>query len=224
MLPSSLIALCSAASPPQCHKISMSLFDNLWADSAQSPDVAKALDAICCEGGWDVKCTIGQTAARDLRSRIEDRSGGALPSTLLDSTSSDVGIQFSVAFEPQGTVRLLSSSRFLSTTTADDGVGVASSIESGCWKVTSTDDDDVPTALRWRLECDGIRVGGESLVPEGPVYFNALTTAERRRRGVDPGSGRVTIREDSSVLSALFGTRGLIEEFKTVGSFAITPR
>ena len=100
MLPSSLIALCSAASPPQCHKISMSLFDNLWADSAQRPDVAKALDAICCEGGWDVKCTIGQTAARDLRSRIEDRSGGALPSTLLDSTSSDVGIQFSVAFEP----------------------------------------------------------------------------------------------------------------------------
>ena len=47
---------------------------------------------------------------------------------------------------------------------------------------------------------------------------------ERRQRGLDVGNGRVAIREDSSMLSALFGTRGLIEEFKTIGRFEIKRR
>ena len=67
-------------------------------------------------------------------------------------------------------------------------------------------------------------MGDDVIVPPGPLYFNAFTTAERRQRGLGRGSGRVTIREDSSMLSAFFGTRGLIEEFKTVGRFEITPR
>eukprot|EP00966_Prymnesium_polylepis_P258499 5971030-Prymnesium_polylepis.1 len=113
----------------------------------------------------------------------------------------------------QGAVRLLSSSRYLSTST-----------ETGTWKVVSTDDDEVPTAIRWSLQSAEIAVGGDTFVPHGPVFFNAFTTAERRQRGLDVGSGRVAIREDSSLRSSLFGTRALIEEFKTVGSFAITPR
>lgn len=141
------------------------------------------------------------------------------------STSSDVGLQFGVAFdlEPgldagsraaaQGTVRRLGSSRFLSISEA-----------TGSWRVTSSDDDEVPTAIRWSLECSEVAVGDDVIVPPGPLYFNALTTAERRQRGLGKGSGRVAIREDSSMLSALFGTRGLIEEFKTVGRFEITPR
>ena len=88
----------------------------------------------------------------------------------------------------------------------------------------AADDDEVPTAMRWSLQCAGVEVGGDTIVPPGPLYFNALTTAERRQRGLDIGSGRVVIKEDSSLLSAIFGTRGLLEEFKTVGRFEITPR
>ena len=200
----------------------MGLFDMLWPSS---PAVAAAVEAICCEGGWDVRCTLGSSAARGLRSRAEDRSGGLLPAAMQGSDSGDVGIDFSVAFDlergrdpgsrftARGAVRLLSTSRYLSAST-----------EASTWKVVSTDDDEVPTAIRWSLQSGEIAVGGDTFVPQGPVYFTAFTTAERRQRGLDVGSGRVTIREDSSVLSALFGTQGLIEEFKTVGSFAITPR
>eukprot|EP00966_Prymnesium_polylepis_P194924 4518300-Prymnesium_polylepis.1 len=180
----------------------MGLFDMLWPSS---PAVAAAVEAICCEGGWDVRCTLGSSAARGLRSRAEDRSGGLLPAAM----HAGVGSRFMA----QGAVRLLSTSRYLSAST-----------EASIWKVVSTDDDEVPTAIRWSLQSGEIAVGGDTFVPQGPVYFTAFTTAERRQRGLDVGSGRVTIREDSSVLSALFGTQGLIEEFKTVGSFAITPR
>ena len=201
----------------------MGLFDTLWPNS---PAVAATVLAICCEGGWDVKSTIGSQAARGLRSRAEDRSGGRLPVAMQESNSGDVGIQFAVAFdlEPgrdpgsrskaQGTVRLLSTSRYLSTEPE----------ELGSWKVTSADDDEVPTAIQWRLQCTEITVGGDTFVPKGPVYFNAFTTAERVARGLDAGSGRVTIREDSSFLSGIFGTRSIIEEFKTVGKFEISPR
>ena len=90
---------------------------------------------------------------------------------------------------------------------------------------STVDDDEVPTSIRWCLQCSSeVAVGGDILVPQGPVYFNAFTTAERRQRGLDAGCGRVTIREDSSLLSALFGTRGLIEEFATVGRLEIKPR
>ena len=71
--------------------------------------------------------------------------------------------------------------------------------------MTSTDDDEVPTAIRWRLDSAEIAVSGDVFVPSGPLYFNAFTTAERRARGLDVGSGRVAIRQDSSALSALFG-------------------
>ena len=203
-------------------RVTMGLFDVLWPSS---PAVAATVEEICRKDGWDVVCTLGLQAAQGLRSRAEDRSGSPLPAALQASTSGDVDIQFAVAFDlelgldpgsrsmAQGTVRLLSTSRYLSM-----------SAETGAWKVTSTDDDEVPTAIRWNLRSTQIAAGGDTLVPEGPLYFNALTTAERRRRGLDVGSGRVAIREDSSVLSQIFGTRGLIEEFKTVGRLRITPR
>ena len=217
------VAMLDARAAVLPRRVSMGVLDDtLWPSS---PAVATTVEAICREAGWDVRCTLGLQAAQGLRSRAEDRSGGPLPVALQESTSADVGIQFAVAFdlEPgldpgsramaRGTVRLLSTSRYLVT-----------SAETASWKVTATDDDEVPTAMRWSLQCAEVAAGGDVFVPEGPVYFNALTTAERRQRGLDTGSGRVTIREDSSLLSAFFGTRGLIEEFKTVGRFEIKPR
>ena len=212
-----------AAALPPC-RARMGLIDELLWPS--SPAIATTVNAICADAGWDVRCTIGPEAARTLRSRAEDRSGAPLPDELQESAAGDVGITFSVAFDleagrdagsrsrAQGAARLLSTSRFLS----------ASAAPGATWKVTSTDDDEVPTAIRWRLDSAEIAVSGDVFVPSGPLYFNAFTTAERRARGLDVGSGRVAIRQDSSALSALFGTRGLIEEFKTVGRFEISSR
>ena len=125
-----LLASCLAVSPappglrsPPC-RVSMGLSDILWPSS---PAVAATVGAICSEDGWEAKCTLGPQAARSLRSRAEDRTGGLLPEALQGSTSGDVSIQFSVAFdlEPgrdpgsrsraRGAVRLLSTSRYLST-------------------------------------------------------------------------------------------------------------
>jgi hypothetical protein len=219
------VATIDARATVRCRaEMHMGMLDELFWPS--SPAVATTVAAICREDGWDVRCTLGLQAARGLRSRAEDRSGGPLPAAMQESTSADVGVQYSVALdlEPgrdpgsramaQGTLRLLSTSRYLEE-----------SAETATWKVTSTDDDEVPTSIRWCLQCSSeVAVGGDILVPQGPVYFNAFTTAERRQRGLDAGSGRVTIREDSSLLSALFGTRGLIEEFATVGRLEIKPR
>lgn len=200
------------------------LNDLLWPSS---PAVAATVNDICCEDGWSVRCTLGVQAASSLRSRAEDRSGAPLPAVTQASAAGDVEIRFGVAFdlEPgsdpgsrsktQGTVRLLSESRFLSM----------SSPETGSWTVTSRDDDEVPTSIRWTLRCSEVTVSGDTLMPEGAtLYFTALTTAERRQRGLDVGNGRVAIREDSSMLSAVFGTRGLIEQFKTIGRFEIKRR
>ena len=202
----------------------MGLFDILWPSS---PAIAATVDDICRDDGWEVRCTLGVQAARSLRSRAEDRTGAPLPAAMQASTEAvDVGLQFSVAFdlEPgadagsrsrtQGSTRLLSESRYLSISPA-----------TGTWQVTSRDDDEVPTAIRWCLQCAEVAASGETIVEEGAtLYFTALTTAERRQRGLDVGNGRVAIREDSSMLSALFGTRGLIEEFKTIGRFEIKRR
>ena len=205
------------------HVPRMGLFDVLWPSS---PVIAATVEDICRADGWDVKCTIGLQAASGLRSRAEDRTGAPLSASIEQSTAGDVGLQFSVAFdlEPgadpgsrfttQGNARLLSESRYLSTSPA-----------TGTWQATSRDDDEVPTAIRWSLQCAEVTVSGGTVVADGTtLFFTALTTAERRERGLDVGNGRVAIREDSSMLSALFGTRGLIEEFKTIGRFEIKRR
>mmetsp|Transcript_34829 Transcript_34829/g.68560 ORF Transcript_34829/g.68560 Transcript_34829/m.68560 type:complete len:229 (-) Transcript_34829:210-896(-) len=190
----------------------MGPIDAFWP---RSPAVAECVEAICREDGWDIRCTLGFEAARGLRSRVEDKTGSLLSAAVRESTSGDVGLQFAVAFDlesgsdpgsrsrSRGTVRLLGTSRYLSTSSATSD-----------WKVTARDDDDVPTAIRWRLHCTDLVVGGSALVQEGPLYFDAFTTTERKRRGLEVGCGRVVVREGW----------GLIEKFETVGRFKITPR
>jgi hypothetical protein len=62
----------------------MGMLDELFWPS--SPAVATTVAAICREDGWDVRCTLGLQAARGLRSRAEDRSGGPLPAAMQEST------------------------------------------------------------------------------------------------------------------------------------------
>ena len=65
---------------------------------------------------------------------------------------------WAAAFHP-GSVRLLSPSRFLS---ADGDARLP-----GFWSVDATDDEDVPTAIRWRLSCTGLSSGDNTVLPEG---------------------------------------------------------
>ena len=110
---------------------------------------------------------------------------------------------------PQGTVRLLKPSRYFA--------------ELGFWKVDADTDDGVPQALQWRLQSNegGLVVGGQTLLPEGPVYFNALCR-EDSRCGWQLADGRVTVKEDIGVNAGIFNARGILAEFKIVGIFGVS--
>jgi len=88
----------------------------------------------------------------------------------------------------------------------------------------------VPTAVKWRLFCSGLSSGGSTVLPEGPLYFNALVEDRRRSpddaEGVRPlslGGGRLTVKEDVGV-NTIFQARGILAEFKLVGRFDVSPR
>lgn len=131
-------------------------FKSLWAPEPEPSPLAEStvLD-VCRADGWDIKCTIGPDIAREL--------GGTGALAKLQS-GADVRLDYSVAFileagysPPQGTLQLLSPSRFLSTSTAEEEArlappGESPKIAKGFWTVDSTDDNDVPTAVRWRME------------------------------------------------------------------------
>ena len=184
---------------------------NLWAEEPASPQVAATISGLCWPGGWTVRCSVGSEVAREL---------GGTGTLSKEEATGTLGLDFAVAFSvdegfepPQGSVRLLTPSRFLST----DGR------LPGFWSVDATDDDDVPTAIRWRLACTGITSGDNVVIPEGPLYFNALVEERRRSpddapeaRPVSLGSGRLTVKEDIGV-NTLFQSRGILAEFKLVG-------
>lgn len=208
---------------------------NPWAELPVSADVAETVAGICRPDGWSVRCTLGSQPAREL---------GGTGTLAKGEASSTVGLDYSVRFEleegydpPQGTVSLLSASRLLSTSTAAEeaaaaAAGTRPAVAKGFWSVDATDDEDVPTAIKWRLQCVGIESGGVTIVPEGQIYFNALV-GERRAlpgeesaegtRPISLGSGRVTVKEDVGV-NTIFQARGILAEFKLVGSFDAAPR
>ena len=208
---------------------------NPWAELPVSAAVAETVAGICRPDGWSVRCTLGSQPARDL---------GGTGTLAKGEASSTVSVDYSVRFElekgfdpPQGTVSLFSSSRLLSTSTATEEAAAAAggtrpAVAKGFWSVDATDDDDVPTAVRWRLQCAGIESGGVTIVPEGQIYFNALV-GERRplpgeqvgstARPISLGDGRLTVKEDVGV-NTIFQARGILAEFKLVGSFDASPR
>ena len=87
-------------------------------------------------------------------------------------------------------------------------------------QVDADDDDGVPQQLQWRLKtCEGgLCLGDQTLVPEGPLYFNALCTtiSGDEQDGdicgggdvtVELGDGRLTVKEDVGVDVGLFQVR-----------------
>lgn len=194
-----------------------SWWDALWAAPQASESVGQTVAAVCREDGWDVRCTLGAQVAREL--------GGTGALAKQKTAASNVGLDFSVAFEqdegfdpPQGTVRLLSQSRLLASSTVEEEAaraepGEKPAVAKGFWTVDTTDDEEVPTSVRWRLQCAGITVGDDELVPPGPLYFNALVAQQppdstaARTCPVSLGSGRVTVKEEIGV-NAVFRARG----------------
>ena len=221
LLPPTLLLLSHRRLPPPPPiTLSAAPWWNLWAEEPASPEVASTISGLCRPGGWKVRCSIGSEVARGL--------GGTGTLSKGDGTGT-LGLDFDVAFSvdegfepPQGTVKLLSTSRLLS---ADGGDRLP-----GFWSVDATDGDDVPQNIRWRLFCTGLSSGDSTVVPEGPLYFNALIEERRRTPGdasearpIALRSGRLTVKEDISV-NTIFQSRGILAEFKLVGSFDAGPR
>ena len=77
------------------------------------------------------------------------------------------------------------------------------------------------TEVQWRLQsAEGLTLGGQTLLPPGPIYFNALCTV-LPSGGVALEKGRITVKEDIGVNAGLFQGRGILAEFKVVGSFEV---
>ena len=84
------------------------------------------------------------------------------------------------------------------------------------------------TVMRaWREEADGRKA--RSLRVAVPV--GTLVEEGRRAPGDDEaarpialGRGRVTVKEDIGVNTGIFQGRGILAEFKLVGSFDVSPR
>ena len=80
-------------------------------------------------------------------------------------------------------------------------------------------DDGVPQQVQWRLqtsEAEGLVLGGDTLCPAGPVYFNALFKAAN---GGSLERGRITVKEEIGQDFGIFNAKGILAEFKIVGTF-----
>ena len=84
---------------------------------------------------------------------------------------------------------------------------------------------DLPFQLQLRLGTvaeDGLVASGDTLIPPGAVYFNARCERREDGLGVRLSDGRITVKEEIGA-NGLFQARGILAEFKIVGTFECTP-
>ena len=151
-------------------------------------------------------------------SRLRSRSRSHR-SQLARAQSSTATLDIATAFSrdegfdpPQGSVTLLRDSRFLASS-------------QGFWKLESDDDDGVPQTVQWRLRTSeqGLTLGDSVLVPPGPLYFNARCSWDEVGGVLRLGDGRLTVKEDIGVDAGIFKAKGILAEFKIVGTFTCDP-
>ena len=205
------LLLLAPSAAPRAGMPRMGFFDWLLPDydaEGLSPEAIAAVEDICRPSGWDVKCEIGSEVARSVGGSGQLASGPASGTAVLDLRlcfALDKGYS-----PPQGPVRLARSSRYFS--------------EVGFWKVDADTDGGVPEQVQWRLQTldDGLVLGGQTLVPPGPCYFNMLyTPADGDGAGGGGGSlekGRITVKEEIGVNTGIFQAKGILAEFKIVGT------
>jgi hypothetical protein len=67
-----------------------------------------------------------------------------------------------------------------------------------------------------------MRLGDDVLVPPGPMYFNARCEWKEGRLALY--DGRLTVKEDVGIDVGLFKAKGILAEFKIVGTFECVAR
>ncbi|EOD12336.1 hypothetical protein EMIHUDRAFT_104216 [Emiliania huxleyi CCMP1516] len=192
-------------SPPRAPPARLNWLADLFSPVAADSAAAELVLSELCEPEWAIRCELGAAVASSLG------GSGSLARGRTDA-STDVRLDCGVRFEidagfdpPQGTVRLARPSRLLAA--------------EGFWKISETDDRDVPKAISWRLQSTGIRAGEEELVPPGPLYFNALLEGDGSTLPLQLTAGRLTVKEDIGADVGIFRARGILAEFKIVGAF-----
>ena len=161
-----------------------------------------------CEIGAEVARSVGGSGS--LAMAKEGSSTGVLSLRLRFSVDDGYA-------PPQGAVALLRESRFFPPAAPAD----ASARREGFWKLGEDDDDGVPRQIQWRLQtgADGLVLGGQTLVPPGAVYFNAKASFDAAQDKLALYDGRITVKEDIGVNTPVFSARGILAEFKIVGTF-----
>jgi len=194
---------------PRCAQPVLGILD--WLNSVSESDETAAatelLSSFCRTDGWLVRCEIGADVARAV---------GGSSSLAKGIDAGTAVIEFALNFErefgydpAQGAVNVLRTSRFLVPE------------QRGFWQIDADDDDGVPETIQWRLTVaePGIRLGEQQLVPPGPVYFNARCSWSEGGSALTLGDGRLTVKEDLGSDVGIFRARGILAEFKIVGTF-----
>jgi hypothetical protein len=100
----------------------------------------------------------------------------------------------------------------------------------GFWQVEDDGDDGVPRTIQLSLKCpEGVRVSGKEVIPGGFLYLN-LRVQPPKASGTTGGpdgvrlyDGRVTVKESLDASFLLRSYKGLLAEFKIVGSCSAEP-
>ena len=90
------------------------------------------------------------------------------------------------------------------------------------WKTTEDLDNGVPTQVQWRLQTssDGLVLGDDTLVPgDTKLYFNAKADFDEDTGALRLYDGRITVKEDLGANVGIFAAKGILAEFKIVGTF-----
>ena len=192
----------------------MGFFDWLGPEEPETlgSEAAACVAALCSTNGWECQLEIGSEVAKavggsgELAKRKDATSTGSL--TLLVRFHLDDGFS-----PPQGKVDLLRASRFFAPETAE---------RNGFWKTTEDLDNGVPTQVQWRLQTssDGLVLGDDTLVPgDTKLYFNAKADFDEDSGALRLYDGRVTVKEDLGANVGIFAAKGILAEFKIVGTF-----
>ena len=178
-------------------------------DFELSPAAAAVVAELCREEGWDIELELGSLPAR--------AAGGTGTLVRSSQASPTVGLAARVRLEcdegvdpPEGALRLVGPSRLL-----DDA--------RAFWRVVDDGADGVPRAVQMKLEAAGagIIASDVALVPPGPVYLNARV-ASPDGAPLELRDGKVTVKEDVGG-AFVFDARGILAEYKIVGTFEAAP-
>ena len=182
---------------------------DLFKDFEPSPEKAAVMAELCRPDGWDVRCEIGSGVAKSV--------GGS--GALAKANSQDVRLELSLALDqyteeryqdpPQGALRFLRPSRFFEP--ESDAI-------EGFFKIEADNDEGVPT-YAGRTKRLGIESVGCQRDRSSTPRSCATAIAARSRRG------GLTVKEEIGLNTPIFPTaRGILAEFKIVGTFEARPR